>query len=109
MIFYEIVQKPTENQHFWAPGASQNEPRSAQDALKEVLFGRSIRFFEKSDFLRNSTKTNRKSTFLGSWGGLGAVLGRSWGDLGRSWVHLGAVLGGLGAVVGGLWAGLVRF
>ena len=43
----------------------------------------------------------------GSWGdlwpvsgGLGAVLGRSWGGLGRSW----AVLGGLGAVLGGLGA-----
>ena len=64
-----------------------------------------------------------------SWGGLGAILGRSWsllgrswGDLGPSWVGLerswavlgrswgglGAVLGGLGAIFGWSWGGLGR-
>ena len=56
VIFYEIVQKPTENQHFWALGA---------------VLGR-------------------------SWGDLGAILGGLGAVLGRSW----AILGGLGAVLG---------
>ena len=48
-----------------------------------------------------------------SWGGLGVVLGSSWGGLGGSSGHLGVVLGDLGVVLADLgvilgWGGNKR-
>ena len=43
-----------------------------------------------------------------SWGGLGVILGLSWGGLGRSWGALGRCWGGHGAVLGGLGSVLGR-
>ena len=44
----------------------------------------------------------------GGSGGLGALLGGSWGDLGRPWGALGTTWGALGGVLGGLGAILGR-
>ena len=43
--------------------------------------------------------------FLGrSWGGLGSLLDRSWAVLGRSWASLGPLFAALGPSAGGLGA-----
>ena len=49
---------------------------------------------------QKAPKSDPKQTKNGLGGGLGAVLGRSWGLLGGSWQPLGAILAPLGAVLG---------
>ena len=65
--------------------------------------------FEVSEILKYFRCGNTPDGSLGaSWGGLGTVLGPSWGGLGPSWGGLGASWGGLGPSWGGLGTVLGR-
>ena len=98
------LQKPNENQCFWAHGGSRDGSNMASWPLQPTA---------------EASWSNLPATWRTRWqlagnlaelgpncGGFRSGLGDVWGGLGRVWGGLGESLGHLGAVLGPSWARL---
>ena len=63
----------------------------------------SILFVDGSKMAAKTVSRGLLGGLGSSWGGLGAVLGRSWAALGGSWALFGRLLGRLEGVLGCSW------